>query len=37
MLAQLNHALLTDEEVALGASAWQLFPDDFPVWNTQSA
>jgi len=33
----LQECLLTDEEFALGAEAWQLFPDPFPLWNVQSA
>ncbi|NJO82691.1 MAG: GTP-binding protein [Blastochloris sp.] len=37
MLAQLQSALLTEAELALGESGWMLFPDDFPVWQTQQA
>lgn len=33
----LQECLLTDEEFALGAAAWQLLPDPFPLWNVQSA
>jgi G3E family GTPase len=31
MLAELNAALLTDAELALGEAGWQHFPDPFPV------
>ncbi len=37
MKKQLNAALLTDDELTLGEGGWQLFPDDFPVWQTQTA
>jgi Putative GTPases (G3E family) len=37
MLAQLQAALLTEAELALGEAGWMLFPDDFPVWQTQTA
>ncbi len=37
MLAQLQAALLTEAELALGEAGWMLFPDDFPVWQTQQA
>ena len=36
MLRQLNAALLTDDELALGETGWKLFIDDFPQWQ-QSA
>ena len=29
----LQECLLTDEEFAMGAEAWQQFPDPFPAWN----
>lgn len=31
-IAQLNICLLTDAELADGASVWQDYRDDFPVW-----
>ena len=37
MLAQLNTALLTDDELAIGEAGWELFPDPFPVWQMQMA
>ncbi|NDJ33640.1 MAG: GTP-binding protein, partial [Chloroflexi bacterium] len=37
MLEQLNAALLTDAELALGEAGWQRFPDPFPVWQMQQA
>ena len=37
MLAQLNTALLTDDELAIGEAGWELFPDPFPVWQMQTA
>jgi G3E family GTPase len=37
MQEQLHAALLTDAELALGESGWERFPDDFPVWQMQSA
>ena len=37
MLAQLQAALLTEVELALGEAGWTLFTDDFPVWQTQTA
>ncbi len=37
MLEQINAALLTDAELALGEGGWQLFPDDFPIWQMQQA
>lgn len=36
MLKQLNNALLTDEELALGEAGWEIFPDPFPVWQMQA-
>ena len=35
MLRQLDAALLTDDELALGEAGWGVFPDDFPVWQPQ--
>ncbi|NDJ62582.1 MAG: GTP-binding protein [Chloroflexi bacterium] len=37
MLEQLNAALLTDAELALGEIGWEHFPDPFPVWQMQGA
>ena len=37
MLKQLNAALLTDAELALGEDGWQYFPDPFPIWQMQVA
>jgi G3E family GTPase len=37
MLARLNAALLTDEEMALIPDQWAAFPDPFPVWQTNGA
>lgn len=37
MLQQLNAALLTDDELALGETGWAVFRDDFPEWQMQSA
>lgn len=37
MLAQLNAALLTDDELALGEAGWEIFPDPFPIWQMQAA
>jgi len=37
MLAQLNAALLTDNELALDEAGWELFPDPFPIWQMQAA
>ncbi len=37
MLAQLNTALLTDEELSLGESGWEFFVDHFPSWQTGAA
>ncbi|NJL53787.1 GTP-binding protein [bacterium] len=36
MMEQLNAALLTDAELALGEDGWQLFPDNFPEWRMVS-
>ena len=33
MYDALQECLLTDEEFAMGAKAWQQFPDPFPAWN----
>jgi G3E family GTPase len=35
--AQLNAALLTDEEMRLGETAWRRFPDPFPRWQHEVA
>ena len=37
MLKQLNAALLTDAELALGETGWEILPDPFPVWQMQRA
>ncbi|MEL6524923.1 MAG: GTP-binding protein [Chloroflexota bacterium] len=37
MLEQLNDALLTDAEIALGEAGWEIFPDPFPMWQMQQA
>ncbi len=37
MIAQLNAALLSDDEIEIGALGWVLFPDPFPVWHMQEA
>ena len=37
MLEQLNAALLTDAEIALGETGWEIFPDPFPIWQMQQA
>ncbi|MEO1162542.1 MAG: GTP-binding protein [Chloroflexota bacterium] len=36
MLAQLNDALLTDAEIALGETGWEILPDPFPMWQVQA-
>jgi G3E family GTPase len=33
MLSQLESALLTEDELAMGEGKWALFPDNFPVWQ----
>lgn len=33
MLSQLESALLTEDELAMGEGKWTLFPDNFPVWQ----
>ncbi|TVR25586.1 MAG: GTP-binding protein [Anaerolineaceae bacterium] len=35
MIAQLDAALLTDDEIELGALGWVLLPDPFPMWQMQ--
>lgn len=35
MIEQLNAALLTDNELALGEAGWEILPDPFPVWQMQ--
>ncbi|QPC82565.1 GTP-binding protein [Phototrophicus methaneseepsis] len=35
LLAELNAALLTDDELAMGEAAWALFPDPFPIEEPQ--
>jgi len=35
MIARLNAALLTDDELALGETGWEIFGDPFPVWQMQ--
>jgi len=35
MLEQLNAALLTEAELALGEAGWDRFPDPFPDWQMQ--
>ncbi len=37
MLEQLNAALLTDDELALSETGWEIFPDPFPIWQMQAA
>ncbi len=37
MLAQLDAALLTDNEIEVGTLGWVLFPDPFPAWQMQGA
>lgn len=37
MLEQLNAALLTDAELALGEESWERFADAFPIWQMQVA
>ncbi|GAB5493858.1 MAG: zinc metallochaperone GTPase ZigA [Phototrophicaceae bacterium] len=36
MLEQLNSALLTDNELALGETGWEILPDPFPMWQMQA-
>lgn len=36
MLTQLNDALLTDDELALGETGWEILPDPFPMWQLEA-